>query len=104
MTQLARLLKWILRAVVFLALLAFALNNQQDATVRLLFGRQWTAPMMLIVLAAFALGMVIGVLGMLPGWWSRRHQAGGGASQRQTALGELAPADDDPPAAPPHGI
>ena len=73
MNKLTRLLKWILKAAVFFALFAFALNNQQDATVHLLFGRQWRAPMMLIVLAAFTLGMVVGVLGMLPGWWSRRQ-------------------------------
>ena len=75
MTGLIRLLKWILKAAVFFALFAFALNNQQDATVHLAFGRQWRAPMTLIVLAAFALGMVVGVLGMLPGWWARRTPA-----------------------------
>ncbi|MDO5690899.1 MAG: LapA family protein [Pseudomonadota bacterium] len=73
MNKLTRLLTWILKAAVFFALFAFALNNQQDATVHLLFGHQWRAPMMLIVLAAFALGLVVGVLGMLPRWWSRRR-------------------------------
>ncbi|MDO5290195.1 MAG: LapA family protein [Pseudomonadota bacterium] len=73
MTSLTRLLQWMVKAVVFFVLFAFALNNQQDATVHLLFGQQWRAPMMLIVLAAFALGMVVGVLGMLPGWWRRRQ-------------------------------
>lgn len=72
MNKLTWLLKWILKAAVFFALFAFALNNQQDATVHLLFGRQWRAPMMLIVLAAFSIGLVVGVLGMLPGWWGRR--------------------------------
>ncbi|RRD57256.1 LapA family protein [Comamonadaceae bacterium OH2545_COT-014] len=67
-----RLLQWCLKAAVFFALFAFALNNQQDATVNLLFGHRWRAPMMLIVLAAFAAGVVIGVAGMLPGWWRRR--------------------------------
>jgi len=72
MTKLTRLLKWILKAAIFFALFAFALNNQHDATVHLLFGHLWRGPMMLIVLAAFALGVVVGVLGMLPGWWTRR--------------------------------
>ncbi|MCL1961059.1 MAG: LapA family protein [Desulfovibrionaceae bacterium] len=101
MTKFVRLLKWILKAAVFFALLAFALNNQQDATVRLLFGYQWRAPMTLIVLAAFALGMVVGVLGMLPGWWSRRRAAAASASE--TTPVELAPADDTL-AAPLHGV
>jgi uncharacterized integral membrane protein len=64
--------RWIVRAAVFLALLVFALNNQQEVTLRLMFEREWRAPMTLIVLAAFALGLVVGVLGMLPGWWRRR--------------------------------
>jgi uncharacterized integral membrane protein len=31
--------------------------------------------MVLIVLAAFALGMVVGVLGMVPRWWRQRQEA-----------------------------
>ena len=73
---------------------------QQDATVHLLFGHQWRAPMTLIVLAAFALGMVVGVLGMLPGWWTRR------SARRQATdpdSGQL-PLDDTLIPPPPHGI
>lgn len=83
MNAFARLLKWLLKAAVFFALFAFALNNQQDATVHLLFGHQWRAPMTLIVLAAFALGMAIGVLGMLPGWWGRHRRPASGAADAQ---------------------
>ena len=97
MNKLTRLLTWILKAAVFFALFAFALNNQQDATVHLLFGRQWRAPMMPVVLAAFALGLVVGVLGMLPRWWSRRA-----APQPSAATSDLAPLEQPAPA-PPHG-
>jgi uncharacterized integral membrane protein len=100
MTKLIRLLKWILKAAVFFALFAFALNNQQDATVHLLFGQQWRAPMMLIVLAAFALGMVVGVLGMLLGWWSRRHAAAATVTPPPAELTFT----HDTPGAPPHGV
>ena len=103
MTKLTRLLKWILKAAVFFALFAFALNNQQDATVHLMFGHQWHAPMTLIVLAAFALGMVIGVLGMLPGWWSRRRPAAA-APASETFPAELARADGTPIEPSPHGV
>jgi hypothetical protein len=37
-----------------------------------MFGREWRAPMTLIVLVAFALGLAAGVLGMLLGWRRRR--------------------------------
>ena len=91
MDKLTRLLKWILKAAIFFALFAFALNNQQDATVHLLFGHQWRAPMMLIVLVAFASGLVVGVLGMLPGWWTRRRTR---ASTPAAANSGMAPLDD----------
>ncbi len=63
------------------------------------FGTQWRAPLVLVVLAAFAAGLVIGALGMVPRWL--RH--------RRAALGGTAPAAA-PPAVPsaassdPHGI
>jgi uncharacterized integral membrane protein len=100
MSKFVQLLRWILKVAVFFALFAFALNNQQDATVHLLFGRQWHAPMTLVVLAAFALGIVVGVLGMLPGWWSR-HRVG--AAPTATAQSTLAPLNDTPNL-PPHGV
>jgi uncharacterized integral membrane protein len=104
MSKFVRLLKWILKAAVFFVLLAFALNNQQDAIVNLLFGRQWHAPMTLVVLAAFALGIVVGVLGMLPGWWSRRRVQSATAAVAE-AQSNLAPLNDAPnPLLPPHGV
>ena len=54
-------LLWLLKAAIFFTLFAFALNNQQDATVYFFFGTQWTAPAVLIVLTAFALGVAVGV-------------------------------------------
>jgi lipopolysaccharide assembly protein A len=75
MKQIAWLFKWLLKAAIFFTLFAFALNNQGDATVQFFFGYRWTAPMVLIVLGAFAAGLVIGVLGMVPRWWRHRRDA-----------------------------
>ena len=72
-------LLWLLKAAIFFTLFAFALNNQHDATVYFFFGTYWRAPLVLVVLAAFAGGMVVGALGMLPGWWKHRTAA---ATQR----------------------
>lgn len=63
---------WLLKAAIFFTLFAFALNNQQDATVHFFFGTQWRAPLVLVVLAAFALGLAVGALGMVPRWWKHR--------------------------------
>ena len=72
MKNLLWLLKLILKAAIFFTLFAFALNNQHEATVRFFFGTQWRAPMVLVVLAAFAAGMVLGVLAMAPRRWRTR--------------------------------
>lgn len=66
---------WLLKAAIFFTLFAFALNNQQDATVHFFFGTFWTAPLVLVVLAAFALGLIVGVLGMVPRWLKHRNAA-----------------------------
>ena len=70
-----RLLQWILKAAVLFILLAFALNNREDATVHFFWGFQWQAPMVLVLLSVFALGLAVGVLGMVPRWWRQRRLA-----------------------------
>ena len=66
---------WLLRAAIFFALFAFALNNQHEVTVHFFFGTQWRASLVLVVLAAFTLGLVLGVLGIVPRWWRQRRAA-----------------------------
>ena len=75
MKHLMWLLKWVLKAAIFFTLFAFALNNQQDTTVHFFFGTQWRAPQVLVVLIAFAVGVAVGVLGMVPRWWKHRSAA-----------------------------
>jgi uncharacterized integral membrane protein len=70
-----RALAWFFRALVFFTLFAFALNNQQEVTVHWFFGFEWRAPMVIVVLAAFAAGCAIGVLAMVPSWWRQRRVA-----------------------------
>ncbi len=83
MKRLLRLLQWTLKAAVFFTLFAFALNNQQDTRVNFFFGTFWQAPTVLVVLTAFALGVTVGVLGMVPRWW-RQRQAARQAQETQT--------------------
>ncbi len=70
-----RLVVWLFRAALFFTLFAFALNNQQDAGIRWFFGQEWHAPMVFIVLAAFAIGCAFGVFAMVPSWWRHRRVA-----------------------------
>ena len=99
-----RILVWLARAFVFFTLFAFALNNQQKVTVNWFFGVEWNAPMVIVVLAAFALGSVTGVLAMLPRWWRQRREArrlapaaGGSAAEAPAAAPVPAPAPEHPP-------
>lgn len=99
-------LLWLLKAAIFFTLFAFALNNQQDVTVHFFFGTQWRAPLVLVVLTAFAAGLVAGVLGMVPRWW--KHRAAARAALQQihtlTATPPVGPSAVRPDDATPHGI
>ncbi|EYC51886.1 hypothetical protein AZ34_12995 [Hylemonella gracilis str. Niagara R] len=75
MNKLVWLLKWMLRAAIFFALLVFALNNQTRVTLNFFLDHQWNAPLVFVVLAAFALGLALGILVMLPRWLGQRHAA-----------------------------
>ncbi|MGA0572388.1 LapA family protein [Variovorax sp. VNK109] len=79
-------LAWLLKAAIFFTLFAFALNNQHDVTVHFFFGTQWRAPLVLVVLAAFALGLAAGTLAMVPRWW--RHRTAARKSQVEPTSGE----------------
>jgi lipopolysaccharide assembly protein A len=66
------LLRWILKAAIFLTLFAFALNNQHEVTAYFFFGNQWKTPLVVLLLITFTSGLAVGVLGMLPRWWRQR--------------------------------
>ncbi len=89
-------LTWLLKAAIFFTLFAFALNNQQQVDVNFFFGTFWRAPLVLVVLAAFALGLAVGALGMVPRWWMHR------AAARRLHSGMTTPADGGSSA--PHGL
>lgn len=82
---------WLLKAAIFFTLFAFALNNQQDTAVHFFFGTVWRAPLVLVVLAAFATGLVVGALGMVPRWL--RHRAAARRAQEQAAGASALPAN-----------
>jgi uncharacterized integral membrane protein len=97
------LLQLILKAAIFFTLFAFALNNQHEAVVHFFFGTTWQAPLVLVVLAAFVLGVAIGVLGMVPRWWKQRRltQHGHSLNPEASAKSEAATSTS---ANGPHGI
>jgi uncharacterized integral membrane protein len=93
------LLQLVLKAAIFFTLFAFALNNQHDAVVHFFFGTTWNAPLVLVLLTAFVMGVAVGVIGMVPRWWKHRRLA----QLATTSVAESAPSAT-PSADPTHGI
>ena len=107
MQRLTWLLKLLLQAVCFLALFAFALNNPHDVTVNFFFGTYWRGPLVLLVLAVLACGVLLGALGMAPRWWRDRQAAARAVADQPPPESAAPPATSTAPAAPaagdPHG-
>ena len=94
------LLQLLLKAAIFFTLFAFALNNQHDAVVHFFFGTTWSAPLVLVLLTVFVMGVAIGVMGMVPRWWKHRRIA---KLVNKTSTPEAEPSAS-PNADPTHGI
>ncbi|MEN9373732.1 MAG: hypothetical protein RIR79_1284 [Pseudomonadota bacterium] len=86
MKTLVKILQWLLKAAIFFTLFAFALNNQNDVTVHFFFGQQWTTPLVLVVLAAFSTGLLVGVLGMIPRWLRQRKATAATVAAQKIAV------------------
>ena len=103
MKNLMWLLQFALKAAIFFTLFAFALNNQHEAVIHFFFGTAWHAPMVLLVLVAFVLGVATGVLGMVPRWWKHRRLAKQASTDTVTRSTATAPHTANA-ADTPHGI
>ena len=69
-----RYLVWLLRAVMFLVLLGFAVKNDQPVVLRYFFGYEWQSSLVVILLLFFAMGMGIGVLAVLGNLLRQRRE------------------------------
>ncbi len=67
-------LLWIFRILVFVILLGFALKNTDPVAVQFWLGMQWEAPVVFVLLAAFVLGAIGGVLASLGVIFRRRRE------------------------------
>jgi putative membrane protein len=69
-----RYIAWLLRALLFVALLLFALKNTEPVALRLYLDHTWQAPLILVILAFFALGAALGVLACLTKLFAQRRE------------------------------
>jgi putative membrane protein len=54
--------RWIIGATVFLALLFLSLDNAQMVSLRFFRVAEWQAPLVFVVFCAFALGVALGLM------------------------------------------
>ena len=93
---------WILRFVIVVVLVWFAVKNAQVVTIYGLPEQQWQAPLVFILLIVFVAGMVIGLLAWVPTVVRQRREIGRlrkAASQPAVAVAVTGAASE-----PPHGI
>jgi lipopolysaccharide assembly protein A len=72
-----RILSALVWALVFLVLFLFALKNTDPVTVRFYFEQAWHAPLVVVVVAAFAAGAVFGMIACIPAFMRRQRAIAG---------------------------
>ena len=69
-------LGWLAKLLVFVLVLGFALKNSHPVTFVSYLGYTWQAPLIVMLLLAFLLGALTGLLALLPYLFRLRRQAG----------------------------
>ena len=67
-----RIVGWVLKFVIFVFLVGFAVKNTDPVVVRFYLGYEWTSPLVFVLLVFFAAGAVFGMLSSLP--FAFRHR------------------------------
>lgn len=57
---------WVLRGILFIILLGLAIKNSSDVELRFFFDASWQTPLSLALFGALAVGVVLGLLALLP--------------------------------------
>jgi len=71
-----RLITWTIRIALFILLLAFAARNTAPTTLKFYFDLAWEAPLILLLLAFFAAGAVLGLVATLGALLRQRREIG----------------------------
>jgi uncharacterized integral membrane protein len=60
-----RIVTWTIRLALFLVLLVFAVRNTEPVTLRFWFDQAWQAPLVIVLLAFFGAGALLGLAATL---------------------------------------
>ena len=69
-----RYFNWVLRVVLFILLLGFAVKNDHPVTVSYFFGYEWQSSLVIVLLIFFAAGATVGALSMFPSVLQQRRE------------------------------
>lgn len=94
-----KLIVWLIRVIVFVLLLVLALANTQDATLNFLAGYAWNAPLILIGLAFFVVGLLAALVCALPAVFRLRLENARLKRELKT-IRQVPVAADEPPMPP----
>ncbi|MCL2590718.1 MAG: LapA family protein [Betaproteobacteria bacterium] len=83
-----RALIWFVRLVLFILLFGFAVKNDQIVDLHFFFNRQWTLPLVFIILVAFTVGALMGVMATVASLLRQRREIS--RLSKQLARAELA--------------
>ncbi|MDD5175674.1 MAG: LapA family protein [Sterolibacterium sp.] len=71
-----RILIWLVRAVIFVALFGLAIKNSAPVDLRLYFDVAWQVPLSMVVLGCFAAGALLGATAAFATWIRQRREIG----------------------------
>jgi uncharacterized integral membrane protein len=87
-------LTWAIRLIIFSFLLVFAIRNTQLTTLQFLLDYAWEAPLVIILLAFFAGGALLGVLSVVGVIFRQRREI---ARLKRDAAKSSLPVTREPP-------
>jgi putative membrane protein len=97
-------LVWILRFLIVLVLVWFAVKNTGPVTIHGLPEQSWQAPLVFVLLLAFVGGMVIGLLAWIPTVVRQRRELARLRKMEEQRASMPLPPDTGAPGADVHGI
>jgi uncharacterized integral membrane protein len=90
------ILTWVIRLIIFVFLVVFAVQNTAPVTLNLLLGRTWEEPLVIVLLAFFAAGTILGALSLVGVLYRQRREI---SRLRQQVTSKALP--ESPPEPPP---
>ena len=90
-------LTWAIRLIIFAILLVFAIRNTEPTTLRFVLDYAWEAPLVIVLLASFATGAILGMLSLVGVVFRQRREIS--RLKREAAKLQLPVIPEPPPLA-----